>query len=48
MDDISSQNKKMYQGEDDQEDIERHATEWIREHKEQWIQWQQKARQAAK
>jgi glycine betaine/proline transport system substrate-binding protein len=47
MDDISAQNDKMYKGEDDQEDIERHATEWIREHKDQWVEWQQKARQAA-
>lgn len=47
MDDISSQNDKMYKGEDDQEDIERHATQWIKNHKEQWMEWQKKARQAA-
>jgi glycine betaine/proline transport system substrate-binding protein len=45
-DDITAQNDKMYAGEDKQEDIERHATEWIQENKEQWIEWQRKARMA--
>jgi glycine betaine/proline transport system substrate-binding protein len=46
-DDIAAQNSKMFEGEDDQEDIERHATEWIMNHKDQWIEWQRKARMAA-
>jgi glycine betaine/proline transport system substrate-binding protein len=46
-DDIAAQNSKMFEGEDDQEDIERHATEWIMNHKDQWIEWQKKARMAA-
>jgi len=47
MDDISNQNDKLYKGEDDQEDIERHAIQWIRDHKKQWMEWQKKARKAA-
>ncbi len=46
--DITTQNDKMYAGEDTQKDVEKHATEWIKNHKEQWIEWQKKARQAAK
>lgn len=48
MEDISAQNKLMYEGEDDQEDIERHATEWIKEHQFQWDKWQRMARKAAR
>jgi glycine betaine/proline transport system substrate-binding protein len=48
MEDISNQNDKMFKGEDDQEDIERHATEWIKENKELWMKWQKAARDAAK
>lgn len=46
--DIADQNVKMYEGEDTQEDIERHATEWIKDHKQQWEKWLDKARKAAK
>jgi len=48
MEDISNQNDKMFKGEDDQEDIERHATEWIEDHKGLWLKWQKAARAAAK
>ena len=47
-DEINAQNAKMYEGEDKQVDVERHATEWIQDHKEQWIKWQKEARKAAK
>jgi glycine betaine/proline transport system substrate-binding protein len=46
--DINKQNEKMFKGEDDQEDVERHATEWIKENKDTWMYWQRKAREAAK
>jgi len=46
--DITAQNQKMFEGENTQKDVERHATQWIKDHKQQWIEWQRKAREAAK
>ncbi|MFP4168707.1 MAG: glycine betaine/L-proline ABC transporter substrate-binding protein ProX [Desulfonatronovibrionaceae bacterium] len=46
-DDITTQNQKMFEGEDTQEDVEKHATEWIKANKDKWIEWQKKAREAA-
>ncbi|MFP4168708.1 MAG: glycine betaine/L-proline ABC transporter substrate-binding protein ProX [Desulfonatronovibrionaceae bacterium] len=46
--DIAAQNDKMFAGEDSQEDIEKHATEWIQANKDKWIKWQREAREAAK
>ena len=46
--DIAAQNAKMYEGEDDQDDINRHAREWIAEHQEEWDAWLEEARAAAK
>jgi len=48
LEDIAAQNAKMYEGEDDQADIERHAREWIAEHQDQWNAWLDAARQAAR
>jgi glycine betaine/proline transport system substrate-binding protein len=47
LDDIFAQNALMYQGEDSEEDIERHAEEWIAENREQVDQWLEEARAAA-
>jgi glycine betaine/proline transport system substrate-binding protein len=38
----------MFEGENTQKDVERHATEWIKNNKDKWIEWQKKAREAAK
>ena len=43
----SAQNSRMFEGEDTQEDVERHVTEWIMEHKEQWKAWLREASQAS-
>lgn len=48
MADISKQNSRMYKGENKQEDIERHVTEWKSNHKDVWNGWLDKARKAAK
>jgi len=45
--DINEQNTRMENGEKSQEDIERHAQEWIAKNKEQWNGWLKAARQAA-
>jgi len=45
--DINEQNTRMENGEKSQEDIERHAKEWIASHQEQWNGWLDAARQAA-
>jgi glycine betaine/proline transport system substrate-binding protein len=45
--DIAAQNSRMFEGEDTQEDVERHVTEWIMEHKEQWKAWLQEASHAS-
>lgn len=47
-DDESAQNLKMRNGENSQEDIKRHAQEWIAEHQDEFNSWLQAARQVAK
>ncbi len=46
--DINEQNTLMNEGEKSQEDIERHASEWIAKNQEQWNGWLTAAREAAK
>lgn len=48
LDDINAQNTKMQDGEKSQEDIERHAQEWIAANKDKWNGWLTAARDAAK
>lgn len=45
--DINRQNTLMQDGEDSQEDIDRHAREWIQENQEQWNSWIEAAKAAA-
>jgi len=45
--DIYEQNAKMKEGEDDDEDIERHASEWIEANNDLVNGWLEKAREAA-
>ena len=47
LDDIASQNARMASGEDSQEDIQRHAEDWIETHRDQVDQWLEAAREAA-
>jgi glycine betaine/proline transport system substrate-binding protein len=42
--DIARQNEKMFEGENDQEDIERHAREWIDNNRKFWEDCLEKAR----
>ncbi len=42
--DMGAQNMKMFDGEDSQEDIERHALEWIAENRELVDRWLVRAR----
>ncbi len=37
--DIAAQNNRMFQGEDDEEDIERHVTEWIEKNSGKYNAW---------
>jgi glycine betaine/proline transport system substrate-binding protein len=46
--DINTQNTKMQDGEKSQQDIERHAQEWIEANKDKWNGWLEDARLAAK
>jgi len=46
--DINAQNSKMEDGEKSQDDIERHAQEWIAANKDKWNGWLEEARAAAK
>lgn len=46
--DINEQNNKMQNGEKSQEDIERHAQEWISANQDKWDKWLDEARKAAK
>jgi len=46
--DVNEQNTKMQDGEKSQEDIERHAQEWIAANKAKWDGWLEAARNAAK
>lgn len=47
VDRISQQNKKMDEGEDSREDIEKHAKNWIQENQDKVDKWLQTARDAA-
>jgi glycine betaine/proline transport system substrate-binding protein len=44
--DIARQNNRMFAGENTEEDIERHVTEWIALNKDKWDQWLTEARNA--
>jgi len=46
--DINEQNTLMNEGEKSQQDIERHASEWIAKNQEKWDGWLTAARQAVK
>ncbi|MFO7999386.1 MAG: glycine betaine/L-proline ABC transporter substrate-binding protein ProX [Bacteroidales bacterium] len=46
--DIAAQNAKMFEGEDKQEDIERHVDEWIEKNQDKWDSWLEEAKAAAK
>ena len=46
--DIASQNNRMFDGENTEEDIARHVDEWIAGHKATWEGWLAEARKAAK
>jgi glycine betaine/proline transport system substrate-binding protein len=46
--DIASQNNKMFEGEDKQEDVERHVDEWIKNNQDKWNAWLAAAKAAAK
>ena len=45
--DIAAQNAKMYEGEDSEENLARHAEAWIAENREQFDRWLEAARAAA-
>ena len=45
--DVNEQNTRMQNGEKAQEDIERHAREWIQKNRSTWDGWLSAARQAA-
>lgn len=47
LEDIFAQNAKMFDGEDSEEDIQRHAEEWVEANRDQVDQWLEQARQAA-
>jgi glycine betaine/proline transport system substrate-binding protein len=47
LDDIFAQNARMFDGEDSESDLARHAQEWIAENREQFDQWLEVARAAA-
>jgi len=44
LEDIARQNEKMFEGEDSQEDIERHARQWIENNRSFWEECLEKAR----
>ena len=47
LDDIFAQNALMFEGEDSEADLERHAEEWIATHRDQVDQWLEEARAAS-
>ena len=47
LDDIFAQNARMFEGEDSEADLERHAEEWIANNRDQVDQWLEEARAAA-
>jgi glycine betaine/proline transport system substrate-binding protein len=46
LDDIFAQNARMHDGESSQEDIERHAQEWIENNREAFDRWIETAKAA--
>ena len=46
--DIAKQNNRMFAGENSQEEIEQHVTEWIALNTDKWENWLAEARKAAK
>ena len=48
LEDIAAQNAKMFQGEDSEEDLKRHASEWITKNRKQFDAWLKEARHAAR
>jgi glycine betaine/proline transport system substrate-binding protein len=48
LEDIARQNNRMFAGENTEEDVERHVSEWIALNKATWDQWLAEARAAAK
>jgi glycine betaine/proline transport system substrate-binding protein len=47
LEDVFEQNAKMYEGENENSDIARHASEWIEENRDQVDEWLATAREAA-
>ena len=47
LEDIAAQNALMFEGEDSEEDLARHADGWIAENREQFEQWLEEARAAS-
>ncbi len=47
LEDISEENLKMYQGENKEADIQRHATDWINSHRQEFDGWIAEARKVA-
>jgi glycine betaine/proline transport system substrate-binding protein len=47
LEDVFAQNAKMYEGENEPEDIQRHAAEWIEQNREEVDQWLEEARAAS-
>lgn len=48
LEDIFAQNARMFDGEDSESEIQRHAEEWIEEHRDRVDEWLEQARQAAR
>jgi len=48
LEDIAKQNNRMFAGENSQEEIEQHVTEWIALNKDKWESWLAEARKANK
>jgi len=46
--DIAAQNNRMFEGEDKQEDVERHVDQWIKDNQNKWDAWLAAAKAAAK
>ncbi len=47
LEDIAAQNARMFEGEDSEEELQRHAEEWIEANREQFDAWLEEARGAA-
>jgi len=47
LDDVFEQNAKMYEGENSEDDVARHAAEWIEENRAEVDEWLAAARDAA-